>query len=156
MVDSRSKGMAFERLMQNYLAAEGFELERTKNGAQQPTGDLVGSDLFHIECKNQRALATSGREAIDQAAANKSPDKFGLALVKRPGKADPGESYAVMRLAEFVDVWRMVAMVMDGQNTTMAPGRRAWRGRVVSGEVRDSHRKHTQLGRPEGIRGCRG
>ena len=115
-VNARAKGMAYERLLRNYLASEGFELERTKNGARQPTGDLVGLDGWHIEVKNQRNLATSIREAIDQAAANKSPDKFGLAIVKRPGKAHPEESYALMRLAEFVDVWRMVAMVMDGQD----------------------------------------
>ena len=151
MVNARAKGQNFERLIRNYLASEGFELERTKNGARQPGGDLVGLDSWHIECKNQRNLATSIREAIDQAIAIKSPDKFGLAIVKRPGKADPGESYALMRLAEFVDVWRMVTMVMDGRDTMMAPARVGDLGGVVGVEVRDSHRKHTQLGRPEGI-----
>ena len=103
MVNVRAKGMAFERLIRNYLASEGVELERTKNGAKQPDGDLVGLDGFHIEVKNQRNLATSIREAIDQTTAIKSPDKFGLAIVKRPGISDPGESYAVMRLTEFVE-----------------------------------------------------
>ena len=116
MVNSRAKGMSFERLLRNYLVSEGLPVERTKNGAKQPDGDLVGLDGWHIETKNTKNLATSIREAIDQVTAIKSPDNLGLAIVKRPGLSHPGESYAVMRLAEFVDVWRMVTMVKDGQN----------------------------------------
>ena len=115
MVNARAKGMAYERTIRNYLASEGFEVERTKNGSKQPSGDLVGLDGWHIETKNTKNLATSIREAIDQATAIKSPDKFGLAIVKRPGLSHPEESYAVMRLGEFVDVWRMVTMVKDGR-----------------------------------------
>ena len=116
MVNARAKGMSYERLIRTFFLSYGIRLERTKNGAKQPHGDLLGLDGFYIEVKNQRNLATSIREAVDQAKAIKSPDKFGLAIIKRPGISDPGESYAVMRLAEFVEVWRMVAMVMDGQD----------------------------------------
>ena len=114
MVDSRAKGMAFERLIRNYLDSQGIPTERTKGGDVQPNGDLVGLDSWHIEVKNQKNLATSIRSAIDQVAANKRPDTLGLAIIKRPLVSDPGESYAVMRLGEFVDVLRMVTMVNDG------------------------------------------
>ena len=106
---AKAAGAAAERAVADHLAtALGDDRidRRPKTGAKDKgdIGGLVGGPV--IECKNHRAidLASFVDEANEEARNADAP--FGVAVVKRRGRASAGEGYAVMDFATFVDLLR--------------------------------------------------
>lgn len=102
---ARRKGRRFESAVAHWLNSHGFpHVEIRTTGVDGP--DLTGLPWASIECKNRRNLTeavTLGiNQAIDQAGARQLP----VAIVKRPGRADPAEALAVMRLCDWAEMAR--------------------------------------------------
>lgn len=108
MSRARRLGTTWETAVVDYLREHGFPwAERRALAGAKDKGDiggLVGGPV--IECKNHRAidLASFVDEANEEARNADAP--FGVAVVKRRGRASAGEGYAVMDFATFVDLLR--------------------------------------------------
>jgi hypothetical protein len=108
----KQKGTAFETLVRQYLNDLGFkEAQRTVLKGGKDTGDINGiknpeKRQVAVQCKNQKTFSLSQwlNATVEQA------DNLGGAVpalvVKRPGKGEKavGDSYAVMRLSDLVDL----------------------------------------------------
>lgn len=97
----RSKGTAFETKVVRFLNGAGFAARRVVQHGSNDHGDIHIGDVpdVVIEAKNHRRFDFGGwlRQAEREAAnANK---KVGIVVAKRPGIADPADSYVVMTLS---------------------------------------------------------
>lgn len=110
---SKAKGTAFEVLVRDYLISKGFiHAHRPALSGGKDTGDINGvankrtlrKAIF--QCKNQKSFNLSSwlNDTVEQAkmAGNAVP----ILVVKRPGKGEKalGDSYALMRLEDLVDL----------------------------------------------------
>ena len=99
-IDSRRKGLEWEKAVARWLRDRGVAARRS-GVAGQVDGDLVTDLPFQFELKNQQDLARAIRQGLSQL------DRPGVVVVKRPGKADPGEALAVMTLRDWLEVARV-------------------------------------------------
>jgi Holliday junction resolvase len=109
----KAKGTTFETLLVNYLKEQGFKnARRTALAGENDAGDIHGvvqrltlSEVA-IQAKNQKAFKLSEwlNDTVHQA--EKLHMGVPLLVVKRPGKgaAAVGDSYAVMRLEDMLDL----------------------------------------------------
>ena len=109
----KAKGTAFETLIKEHLVSKGFlGAHRTALEGGQDKGDIHG--VSHqttdrkvcIQCKNQKKLDFSGWLNATVEQAERLNDAVPVLVVKRAGKGAKavGESYAVMRLDDLVEL----------------------------------------------------
>ena len=109
----KAKGTAFETLVKEYLISAGFKnARRTALAGAMDTGDINGivrrvtEREVAIQCKNDRSFNISGwlNDTVEQA--DRLGDGVPALVVKRKGKGEKalGESYAVMRLDDLIEL----------------------------------------------------
>ncbi|MGB5758854.1 MAG: hypothetical protein WBM50_18220 [Acidimicrobiales bacterium] len=105
---TRNRGKVGERSVAAYLQAHGFpHAERRLSGDGGDTGDITGTPGLVIDAKNAPRSFTPG-EFVNQLAAeidNAGAD-HGVMFVKRRGKTDVGEWYALTTVADYVRLLR--------------------------------------------------
>lgn len=106
---SRRKGRAWESAVAAWLRDHGWPLAEPRSTGMAGSPDILGVPAFTIECKNRKDVAAAICEGIDAAtAANRGPS-LPVVIVKRPRHPDPGDAYAVMRLAD----WNTLAVDLE-------------------------------------------
>lgn len=108
---NKAKGTSYETLIKEYLWSKGFKKARRAalEGAEDK-GDIHGvespSRAVCIQCKNDRSFNFSGwlNDTVEQA--ERLSGALPVLVVKRQGKGakSVGESYAVMRLDDLIDL----------------------------------------------------
>lgn len=104
----RSKGSSFERMVADFLAANGFPFadRRVKSGAKDK-GD-IGGVMAHgqrvvLEAKNYGGRLQAGpwlKEAQTEAKNDGAP--IGIVIAKRRGTAKPEDQFVLMELRDLV------------------------------------------------------
>lgn len=110
---NKAKGTSYETLIKEHLQSRGFKKARRAvlEGAEDK-GDIHGVESHNrqvcIQCKNDRSFNFSGwlNDTVEQA--KRLDDALPVLVVKRLGKGakSVGDSYAVMRLDDLVDLLR--------------------------------------------------
>jgi hypothetical protein len=105
---AKDKGSAYERLIADYLTAEGFPCERIPAGATADRGDLwiPVIEWPTIDCKNHK---TSGLGPwVDRAAeqAHNAGRHAGVVVHKRHGITDPARQFVTTSLEMFLAIMR--------------------------------------------------
>jgi hypothetical protein len=102
---AKRKGSAFERDVVHYLQEHGFVDAERAYGAGRPEdiGDIVGVPGITVECKAVRQIDLAG--FVDEAERERVNAKqpFGVAVVKRRGKATSA-AYVVVSLEAFAQL----------------------------------------------------
>ena len=109
---SRRKGRQWESQLAAWLKDNGFPHAEMRSVGMAGSPDITGIPCWTIEAKNRKrdGMATALAEGIDQAThANRGPS-LPVCIVKRPGKPDPADAYAVMTLRD----WTRLARHWDG------------------------------------------
>lgn len=108
---NKAKGDRFEAALRDYLAAEGFSVDRTRAGYERDHGDLhihdgYGNHRAIVQAKNVKAWNIAGwlRQLREQLAAGRG--EHGVLVVKRPGVADPAQQYAIVEFGEYARLLR--------------------------------------------------
>ena len=115
---SRRRGNAFECAVAAFLREHGWRAmtSREVNGGRQSGSDVITDFPVCVEAKNVKQLDLAGW--IDQAVADAAGDSASV-WVKRRQRADVGESYVVMRAADFVDlVGRLRTQPLDDRDVS--------------------------------------
>lgn len=109
---AKQKGTTFETQVKDYLISQGFiHAHRPALSGGNDTGDINGIANKHkrkvaIQCKNQKKFALSQwlDDTVEQA--ERLDNAVPALVVKRPGKGKValGDTYAVMRLSDLVDL----------------------------------------------------
>jgi hypothetical protein len=98
---SRRKGNRAEVAVANYLKAQGFDVETSRNarGGTQKGADIIGDFPAAVEVKNQARMDLSGwwAQAVDQANGGNA-----VVVHKRVGKGDPADWWVTMDLQTLV------------------------------------------------------
>jgi hypothetical protein len=113
MSKARQKGTSFETMVREYLNEQGFpRAGRTVLKGTGDTGDINGIEHLAtgrkvaVQCKNQAKFNLSGwlDDTVEQAG--RLDGAVPALVVKRPrkGKAALGDTYAVMRLSDLVEL----------------------------------------------------
>ena len=104
----KAKGSAFERDVAKYLADHGFPYAERRYGAgnTMDKGDINGLPGLVVECKNTQRIDIPGfLQEAEIERANAKAD-YGIAVVKRRGTGDAGQSYVLMTLESFARLWK--------------------------------------------------
>jgi hypothetical protein len=105
----RAKGSSFERMVADYLKANGFPFadRRVRNGAKD-RGDIGGIYAKHqpivLECKNTTRISLGSWAA--EAETERVNDKAlaGVVIHKRHGKGKAGDQWVTLTLADLVAI----------------------------------------------------
>ncbi len=100
----KNKGSAYERLIRDYLNANGFSVDRTRAGWADDRGDLHGVSGFTWECKNHKSMALSTWVGELLVECSNARTDLGAVVHKRRGVTDPGEQYATLPLRMLVQL----------------------------------------------------
>jgi Holliday junction resolvase len=102
---SKRKGTSFESAVVGYLQTHGFPAaERRALAGTADKGDVAGIHGVVLECKNEKAISLASYVEEARVEARNAHARWWAAVVKRRGIGDPGESYAVMPLAQLVEL----------------------------------------------------
>ena len=105
----RQKGSSFERLVADYLKANGFPFadRRVKSGARDK-GDIGGVHVHGrgvvIEAKNTTRISLGPWAAEAEQERVNDEALAGVVIHKRHGKGKAGEQWATMPLADLVAI----------------------------------------------------
>jgi hypothetical protein len=105
----RAKGSSFERLVADYLKANGFPFadRRVKTGAKDK-GDIGGVYILGqpivLECKNTSKISLGTWAAEAEAERVNDGALAGVIVHKRHGKGKAGEQWVTMPLADLVAI----------------------------------------------------
>jgi hypothetical protein len=101
---SRSKGNRWEQQVAAWLNTRGYAAITSRNarGGSQQGVDIITDLPVSVEAKNCKRWDLAGW--VDQAVEQADHTAPGAVFIKRPGKADPGDGYVVMRADDFVDL----------------------------------------------------
>jgi hypothetical protein len=120
---AKAKGTRWELAVRRFLRAAGIDVFKPYEEGRDDAGDIHGMDPFVGQAKAYASIVTGIREGVAgaerQALVAKLP--FGVAIVKRPGKAT-GEAYVVMTLATFARLLRWMRG-LPAEDTPCDPGR---------------------------------
>lgn len=100
---SRAKGSAFERRLVAWLRDHGFpEADRAYGeGRADDCGDVDGIDGVCVQARNtKRVELGAGLDAARRQARGRLP----VLVLHRRGRADPGEAFAVLALADLAEL----------------------------------------------------
>ena len=116
---SRRKGARAEVNVAAWLQLHGYShVERAPAGrSQDGHGDLLGLPGLHVECKAHREMNLAGW--VDQATRD-AHDLPWLLVVKRRGRADVGQWYAVQTLTGWEQLARQAGLITP--TITAPPG----------------------------------
>lgn len=105
----RQKGSSFERLVADYLKANGFPFadRRVKNGSKD-RGDIggVGTDAGRLvlECKNTSKISLGAWAAEAEVERVNDEALAGLILHKRHGKGKAEDQWVTLTLRDLVAI----------------------------------------------------
>jgi hypothetical protein len=102
----KQKGTAWETAVVKWLRDRGFNVERRALHGTNDRGDIAGIEGVVVECKNAKTYKLA--EWIEETKAERDNDnaQFGVLLVKRTGKTDPGEGYWIMTAVDGAELLR--------------------------------------------------
>lgn len=103
---SRRKGRQWESTLAAWFRMHGWPHAEIRSVGMTGSPDIMGIPCFTIEAKNhsRERLATAIANGIDAATnANRGPS-LPVCIVKRPGRSDASEAYAVMRLVDWAEL----------------------------------------------------
>lgn len=104
---AKAKGREAENAVVEFLRARGYRgAERRRLSGDADKGDIAGIVDFAIEVKNEKRISLADYVFQARREAANAGAKFGVAWVKRRGKADPGDWYVVMDGHTFVRLMR--------------------------------------------------
>ena len=93
---SKQKGTAWETACVRWLQSLGWQADRAPLRGTADQGDVTGLPGVVIECKNAKTIKLSEwLGELENEISNAHADT-GVLLIKKRGKTDPGEAYAVM------------------------------------------------------------
>ena len=112
---SKQKGTAWESACAKYLRLNGFRsADRRALAGVRDRGDLTGLPGFVVSCKSVARFLIG--EFIDEARAQaKNQDEFEgnpekpnmcVVFLKRRGFSDPGRSFAIMEIRDYVELMK--------------------------------------------------
>ena len=95
---NKAKGSAAERACATWFREHGHpEAERRYDaGRHDDRGDLRGIDNTTIEVKNHNKLDLAGWIGELETEMTNAGTDYGAVIIKRRGRGDPGEWYALM------------------------------------------------------------
>ena len=109
---SKVKGTAWESAVAKFLRLNGFRAaDRRAPTGNRDRGDITGVSGWLISCKNVHRFLIS--EFIEEARQQaKNQDEFEqvdgantpVVFLKRVGYSDPGRSFAILEIRDFVDL----------------------------------------------------
>ena len=103
MSKSRAKGTAAETAVVKYLNENGFPYaERRALQGVNDRGDVAGIPGVVLEVKNAKRIDLAGWIKELEIEMSNAGASVGALVIKRVGKTDPGEWYAVMKFNNFV------------------------------------------------------
>jgi Holliday junction resolvase len=103
----KRKGNAAERAVVEYFKAHGYpQARRTQAGTRHDIGDIDGIPDTAIEVKNHARLALAEWLTQLEAEIEAKGVSNGVVIVKRRGKTDPGQWYAVTPLHLWLELLR--------------------------------------------------
>ena len=104
---SRRKGQKAEQAVARMLRAWGWAA-RTSRSVQGVQGgaDLITDCPLSIEVKDHQRIELSAW--LDQAVRQAEPGRPGVVFAKRRGRANAAEWYAVMRVADLLELVRRI------------------------------------------------
>lgn len=102
---NKAKGTRWEVAVRDYFKEHGVNAYRPAQEGFKDVGDLHGVSPFAVQCKDWRDVTSAIREGLDgaQKQADNAGERYGVVIVKRARKP-VSEAYAVLRLADFVDI----------------------------------------------------
>jgi Holliday junction resolvase len=101
----KRKGNAAERAVVDYLKANGFpQARRTQAGTRHDIGDIDGVPGVAIEVKNHARIDLAGWITQLEAEMTAKGVTEGVVVVKRRGKSNPAEWYAVTPLHVWLEL----------------------------------------------------
>jgi len=107
MVNSHVKGRSWSRAVRNVLEAAGAMVHTRPLGeAGDDLAVQLGRVSLSIECKNQKTLKLAA--FVDQAADNAAGHQIPVAVIKRIGKADACDGYAVLPVWALLDLIEVI------------------------------------------------
>lgn len=98
---SKQKGTTWERQCATYMEPVWPSVERAPLWGVNDKGDLVNTGEFTVECKNVKSITLAQFVHEANVESRNAGTEFGVAFIKRRGKTDPGEGYAVMDVETF-------------------------------------------------------
>lgn len=114
---AKAKGRDAENAVVDYLRLKGLPAERRRLTGCQDCGDIGGISRWVIEVKNEKRINLAGY--LDELAAEcVNADNrlgcahgihFGAAVLKRRGKGDPAQWYAVMPVDSLASIITQLA-----------------------------------------------
>lgn len=112
----KRKGGAWELAIRKFLRAAGIDAFKPYEEGHEDAGDIHGIDPFIGQAKAYASIVDGIREGVAGAErqAVVAGQPFGVAIVKRPGKAT-GEAYVVMRLDTFARLLRWLRLPPSGE-----------------------------------------
>lgn len=108
---NKLKGDRWERAARDYCLAEGFDADRTRAGYERDHGDIhlaatpAGPQVI-LQAKNEARIDLASYVRDTEAQRVAAGAEHGAAVVKRRGVGDPGSSYVVMTLDDYLRLLR--------------------------------------------------
>lgn len=103
----KRKGSSAERAVVDYLKTHGFpQARRTQAGTRHDIGDIDGVFDTAIEVKNHARIALAEWLTQLEAEMTAKGVSNGVVVVKRRGKSNPADWYAVTPLHLWVELLR--------------------------------------------------
>ena len=103
----KRKGNAAERAVVDYLKTHGFpQARRTQAGTRHDIGDIDGVFDTAIEVKNHARIALAEWLTQLEAEMTAKGVSNGVVVVKRRGKSNPADWYAITPLHLWVELLR--------------------------------------------------
>lgn len=104
MSPSKQKGTAFETAVVRVLRNVFPYAERAPLAGNKDRGDITGTPGLVWECKNVRTLRLG--EWIDETETERinADADYGILVVKRHGRGNPLESFAIMSLYDMANL----------------------------------------------------
>lgn len=107
MHPNKRKGDVFERAIRDHCRAAGWDADRTRAGYERDYGDIhlaasVTGPAVILQAKNEKTINLAGyvRDTHEQRVA--AGAEHGAAVVKRRGVGDPGQSYVITTLDDYL------------------------------------------------------
>lgn len=103
---SKQKGSQAERDVARWLNQHGYPYAERSYGAGRPddVGDIDGIPGLCIEVKNHKTLALAAWLNELEVEVENARASHGVLVVKRRGRADPGNWYAIMTLQNWTEL----------------------------------------------------
>lgn len=101
MNPSKQKGTMFETALVRYIESCGLDAKRIVLHGNKDEGDIDVNGYLNIEAKNCNTISL-GTWVKEAEVESNNADKPVVVVAKRRGISDPGQSYVITTLDEFL------------------------------------------------------